>query len=179
MKKFDQILNNSKSSKWTKNEQSYSSEMSIFDFIILIKNWKSVVGDMLAANSIPLKINHGTLTIITKHSAISNELNFMSSAIKNNIVKAFPQLKSEIERINFQNSPLIFEQMKEDERKYEETKLKQKNLNHPFSPEYRARLSEAKEFFKETFEANNSENPIDPELENLLLSLKIQKDRTS
>jgi hypothetical protein len=177
LKKFDQIINNKSDNQQSK--KSFSNEdSSIFDFITLIKNWKEVVGEMLAQNSIPLKISNGTLTIITKHSTISNELNFMSSLIKTNIVKAHPELRNQFDKIYFQNSPAIFDQMKKDEIQFEENQKKKKQLNHPFSPEYRARLSEAKEFYADII--NNQDNSkVDPEIEDLLLSLKIQKDRSN
>ncbi|MFZ4712434.1 MAG: DUF721 domain-containing protein [Bacteriovoracaceae bacterium] len=177
LKKFGQILNNKSSSSYSKKTVS-DETASLFDFITLIKNWKEVVGEMLGANSIPLKINHGTLTIITKHSAISNELNFMSTMIKTNIVKAYPQLRNQIDKIYFQNSPAIFDQMKKDEIKYDEEKVIKKNLNHPFSPEYIERLATAKEFYKEVL-SDKSVGEIDPEIEALLLSMKIQKDRST
>jgi hypothetical protein len=177
LKKFDQIINNKPDNHTSK--KSFSNEDStIFDFIHLIKNWKDVVGDMLAQNSIPLKISNGTLTIITKHSTISNELNFMSSMIKTNIVKAHPELRNQFDKIYFQNSPIIFDQMKKDELQFAEEQKKKKQLNHPFSPEYISRLSEAKEFYGEIIADKDSEK-IDPEIEELLLSLKIQKDRAN
>lgn len=156
MKKFSQLLNEDKS--------------DLFDFLVLVKNWKEVVGEGLSKHSFPLKIQYKTLTIITKHPVIAQELNFMGEKIKVTILTKFPQLKSHITKITFQNNPVIFEQMKKDEELIEAKINKRFQERHPNSPEYQKKCKEAEAFFGETFDQS-----LDPEVKELLLSLRVQQ----
>lgn len=155
MKKFGDVLSEDKN--------------NLFDFLFLVKNWKDVVGEGLSKHSIPLKIQHQTMTIITKHPTIAQELNFMGEKIKETILAKFPQLKSHIKKIIFQNNPVIFDQMKKDEEEFVQRDAQRFQERHPNSPDYQKKCQEAESFFGNTLAEN------DPETRELLLSLRIQQ----
>lgn len=154
MKKFGEVLKEDKN--------------NLFDFLFLVKNWKEVVGEGLAKHSIPLKIQMQTLTIITKHPTIAQELNFMGEKIKESILGKFPQLKAHVKKITFQNNPVIFEQMKKDEEFFEQREVVRFQERHPNSPEYQKKCQEAETFYGDSIGE-------DPEIKELLLSLRIQQ----
>lgn len=155
MKKFSDVLSADKD--------------NLFDFLFLVKNWKDVVGEGLSKHSIPLKIQYQTLTIITKHPTIAQELNFMGEKIKETILNRFPQLKTHIKKIIFQNNPVIFEQMKKDEEEFAKKEAVRFQERHPQSPDYQKKCQEAENFFGNTLQGN------DPEINELLKSLRIQQ----
>lgn len=72
---------------------------------ILQREWKEMVGDVLADGSKPVLLKEGKLTIICKHSMISQELEFMRNEILKKILSK--QLPIEVTKIAFKagNSP--------------------------------------------------------------------------
>lgn len=156
MKKFGDVLRDDKN--------------DLFDFLYLVKNWKDVVGEGLSKHSFPLKIQFKTLTIITRHPTIAQELNFMGEKIKEAILGKFPQLKAHVKKIIFQNNPVIFEQMKKDEEMVVQREAQRFQERHPNSPEYQKKCQEAENFYGESINED-----LDPEVKNLLLSLRIQQ----
>lgn len=61
--------------------------------------WPAIVGPNVAAHSAPLSLSGGTLTIATRSSAWSQQLQFLSTAILAG-VRALPQA-AEVERLSF------------------------------------------------------------------------------
>jgi hypothetical protein len=70
----------------------------------LLEAWPGIVGADVAAHSAPLTLNGNTLTIATRSSAWSQQLQFLSPAILAG-VRALPQAAA-IERLNFRAGAL-------------------------------------------------------------------------
>ncbi|MBP9673794.1 MAG: DUF721 domain-containing protein [Bacteriovoracaceae bacterium] len=85
---FAQLLQSEKSAEI----HSSKNTPDFMDFFLILKNWPSIVGDMLAQNTSPLKLTHGTLTIATKHTTYSHALSFISPQILQKIQASFPKL---------------------------------------------------------------------------------------
>ncbi len=139
-----------------------------FDFLDLINHWNLVVGDMLAKNTVPLKIQRGSLIILTKHSAFSNELSFMEKPLIKKIVNEYPPLKGKFKRIFFQTSSNYFDNNNKEEKPqtindYIDT---QKSVDHKHSPFHKEKLNKADKDF------NFLED--DNEMKDLLISLRMQ-----
>lgn len=142
----------------------YSRQNDCFDFIYLIQSWKDVVGQMLAQNTIPLKIQFGTLYIVTRHSIFSHELSFMTQIIIEKVENVFPKLKGHIKKIKFINSEKFF--MKDEKKKSLEKAPEEKKL-HVFSPQYQKAKAQAQELFADI---------EDEELKEIFTSLYIQNE---
>lgn len=153
-----------------KQSPSNSEAKSITEFISLIQGWQEIVGEASSKHSIPLKLNHNVLTIITSHPSISSEMSFLSEMIKKKIFDRFPTLNRKIEKINFINNPTIFDQLKKDNEDYEAKKILTKNKKHKYNLEQKLKEEEASLFF------GNELNGTDPEIKELMIALKIQKD---
>jgi hypothetical protein len=131
-----------------------------FDFLNLIKKWPEIVGEKLASVTSPLRLRGQTLMIVTKHSIYSQELSFLGETIKKEIFKFFPELKSIIEKINFQTQESFFNEKKEVQGKSTlELKI------HPQSPIYKKLNVEAERLFADV---------EDQDLKKILVSIYIQ-----
>ncbi len=142
----------------------YSRQANLFDFIHLVNKWETIVGKMLADNTIPLKIKRSTLYILTKHSIFSQELSLMSQMIIQKIEEAFPYFKGQIKKISFSSgnfSSEEFNKIKVD--KNRETKPV-KEQPHPFDPKFRARKRQLEEMFADV---------EDEEIRNLLINIAL------
>ena len=171
-KSLSSLLNYDNSSG-SSGRQSYkrarSSHSEVFDFIQLIRTWPTLIGKGMAKNTLPLKIESKELIILTKHSAVSQELSFMEKVIKQKIFDAFPPLKQSIKRIRFQCNPSFFEitsrKQKSLKEKSVESTTDQTPKLHPYSPEYQQFKREAEK---------NLEHISDSDLKETLISIYIQ-----
>lgn len=147
--------------------QNKNREQGSFEFIMLIQNWPAIAGDHLGRNTIPLKIQNGCLTLITKHSAYAQELQFMSEAIKEKIFTFYPDLRGTITKLYFKTDPSFFTQKMDLSSPEKVVPLLEKNKKfHEFSPHHQKLRSEAMEMFG---------SMEDPELREMLVSLHIQQ----
>ncbi|MBF0206155.1 MAG: DUF721 domain-containing protein [Oligoflexia bacterium] len=71
------------------------------EFIKLTNSWKEIVGDALAQNTAPGKIQQHQLIIYTKHSTYSHQLTYLVKEIKEKIHMHFPSLKKAFSEIKF------------------------------------------------------------------------------
>ena len=82
-----------------------------------------------------MKNSNGSLTILTDHSAFSQQLSFMEEIIKKKISNYFPELNTSIKKIYFQTNLNHFNKKNNLRSSKEESKKVIKKL-HPFSPQY-------------------------------------------
>lgn len=134
---------------WRSQKGRYSRNKGIFNFLQLIKNWESIVGKMMAQNTIPLKIKGQTLFISTKHSIFAQELGFLTPMILEKVKAQFPELENEVNKIKFIHSNMTSQQFSENVRtaSFKGPPAKKKKTLHPFSPEFLAKKSKAETFF--------------------------------
>jgi len=66
---------------WRSQKGQYSKTKGLFNFLQLIKDWESIVGPMMAKNTVPLKVKSKTLFISTKHAIFAQELGFLTPVI--------------------------------------------------------------------------------------------------
>lgn len=121
----------------------YSKATECFDFIYLINNWQSIVGKLLAQNTIAQKIQNATLYVIAKHPVFAQEIDSISPEIIKKIEDEVPALKNKIKKIKFSHSNYSWEEFKNEEKQKSRTKKKP----HRFSPEYRYKLKQAEFLF--------------------------------
>ena len=162
--KSKEIYTSDESKNYKRKQRGYYSRSSnCFDFIFLINNWENIVGKLLGENSIPQKLNKGTLIVITKHPVFNQELNMMSQEILKKIKERVPSLKNHVKRLKFSHANYgsnEFNQSKAKEKKSENSNA------HRFSPEHRAKKAKANELF------NDIE---DDEVKELLTSLFLKR----
>lgn len=160
LKSIAEILSSSKqdeeiyvSEKYRRKKRAqkgyYSRDEHLFDFIHLVNKWESIVGKMLADNTIPLKIRRSTLYILTKHSIFSSELSLMSQLIIAKIEKEFPYFSGKIKKISFSSGNYSSEEFNLIKEETHLTKEKVKPKPHPFDPKYRARVKEVEKMFSD------------------------------
>lgn len=116
--------------------------VQIFDFLELIREWPALVGDMLAAQSVPMKLKNKTLFILTRHPIFAEKLNYLQRELIQKIITRFPILGPQIERLAFETNESFF--IVRDERK---TQKPTPVAPHPFDPNYRRALVEAEKIF--------------------------------
>lgn len=129
---------------------------STFDFLELIRSWPEVVGPTLAKHTIPLKNTRKVLTILTNHSAFSEQLKFMEKVLIEKIETHFSELRGQVKELRFIfNSSHFNNQKKLASRSSEdvdpEAKVVQKKgtLPHPQSPEFKRLKAQALEIFSD------------------------------
>ena len=121
-----------------------------FDFLHLIRDWPLIVGDKLAAKTVPLKNQRKTLVILSNHSAYSEQLSFMSDNIIDKINEHFPMLHGRIAQIKYMTNPSHFKAQQERATVLKESKPKEiSELTHKFSPSDQALIKEAELFFED------------------------------
>jgi hypothetical protein len=131
---------------YRKRMGEYSKNRSSFDFIKLIHCWKDIVGEMLANNTVPLKIKNDTLLILTKHPIFAQELNHMSPLIISKIKEQFPNINSTLSKIKFLANESFFE--KRENIQHEKEIKSQAPQLHRYSPEYIKRKQQALEMLE-------------------------------
>lgn len=151
----------------SKNDTKKSQQLSqSFDFLSLIKAWREIAGEKLSEHTIPLKNQHGTLVILSNHSAFANELSFMEVPLKKKIFAKFPNLDKAIVSIKFIVDSTHFEQQySQFIAPLEKIKSNNSQKLHPFSPEFRRLKKEAELAFHDI---------DDLEIKEKLISLYIQ-----
>jgi hypothetical protein len=112
-----------------------------FDFFALIDAWRSLVGDMLANESLPLRLKNRTLFILTRHPAFADNMKYMERVLLKKIHERFPATRSMLEKLAFESNEAFF---KEKARPL--VKPKPATL-HPHSPEYKKLRAEALALF--------------------------------
>ena len=136
-----------------------------FDFLSLLEKWPDIIGERWSKHTIPLKLKFKTLTILTNHSAFSQELSFMSEILKQKIVQEFPNLKSSLNKVQFQVNSAFFEEEREKAEK-QQAKHRPENNIHPYSPLYKKLKKEAGDYFEQIEEG---------EIKEILTSIFIQQ----
>lgn len=131
-----------------KSKGYFTNSETTFDFIFLLKSWDEVVGEMLAKNSLPLKIKYNTLYICTKHAVFAQEMGFLSQEIIKKIEEKFTGLKGKINKIKFLNNEKVFD-FKEGQKLEKVTADKKRPTLHPYSPEYKRKQFEAEVLFQD------------------------------
>ena len=151
MKNLGHILNRnykSKNSSYSGNKHSFNDKNAeTFDFLDLVKSWKSIIGTTLSKVTVPLKITRKSLTILTAHPAFSQQLAQMEEQIKKNIFSKYPNLSQKIKKIYFQTSPNHFNVEKKASNNFDPDSYKKRNQLNPHSPTYKKLLSESEELF--------------------------------
>ena len=152
--------------------ESYYKKDSV-DFICLIRSWKDIVGDLLTKHTVPLKLSNNVLVVLARHSAYAQELSYMSEMLKAKIFERYPSLRPELKSVQFIASERYFLERDQEEKDNktpnifsEEFIKREKTKKHEHSPEYLKIKSSLRE---------ELEGIDDPELRELLISLKIQK----
>jgi hypothetical protein len=162
MKSLQDILNRNNSYA---QPNSNGKNESVFDFFQLVKRWQEVVGEKLAENTRPLKIDNKTLIVMTGHGAYAHQVDYLSPLIIERISTRMPYLAKLIKRIKFNYNPQFFQEIEEKEI-FSEEEISNKKMNpSQFSPRYAQELLAAQKEF---------ESVENEELKELLISLKIQ-----
>ena len=142
---------------------------SVFDFLQLVANWHTIVGDNLAQKTIPLKIQQKSLIILTDHPVYSQQLSFLEGPLKDKIFANFPAVKGKFLRIFFQTNPAHFLRQKQAQsmggaNRHNTSAPKGRGL-HPYSPQYQQLKKEGELVLQEI---------TDDSVKQYLLSLYIQ-----
>ena len=174
-KKLSDIFNDSNYKKSNfKSYKSNSSYPDVIDFHMLVNDWEEIVGAKLAANTVPLKNQNKTLTILTNHPAYAQQLSFMENVLKEKIFKKHSAFKAHIKKILFKTSTEYFDSKKEElvsSAKYHSSKTESKadfkGKLHPQNPEYRKLQKKYEEEFSFL---------EDDEARQKLISMAIQKE---
>ncbi len=132
---------------WRGNRGLYSRQKGLFNFLILIRNWESIVGKLMAENTIPLKVRGQTLIISAKHSIFAQELGFLAPKIIEKINTEYPETLDKIKSIKFVHSDFGHKDFVSP-KNFKEKKQEKPKL-HPFSPEYQIRKKKAESLFQD------------------------------
>src|SRR5690606_29834686 len=122
-----------------------------FDFFALIEAWRDIVGDMLADQSIPLRLKNRTLFILTRHPAFAERLKFMEKLLLQKIGERFPEAKPMLESLAFESNESFFMEKAKPFLKPKTPTL------HPHSPEYKRLRFEAEQMFKDVTDPEEKE----------------------
>ncbi|MCE3011732.1 MAG: DUF721 domain-containing protein [Proteobacteria bacterium] len=114
-----------------------------FDFFALIEKWPEIVGEMMADQSLPLRLKNKTLFILTRHPAFAEKLKFLEKPLIAKIATLFPLAAPMIQKISFESNESFFIEKKATLPKKAEPVI------HKFSPEYRRLRAEAEALFKD------------------------------
>ena len=114
-----------------------------FDFFALIEKWPDIVGEMMAEQSLPLRLKNKTLFILTRHPAYAEKLKFLEKPLIAKISVIFPLAAPMIQKISFESNEAFFIQ--------KQATLPKKEIPtiHKYSPEYRKFRAEAELLFKD------------------------------
>lgn len=136
------------------------------DFILLIINWKMVVGEKMSQFTRPLRMRQETLSIASLDPVYSSQLIAYQEEIIRKIHHHFPRIASQIKKLNFVTTHRPFGPLPETRAFVEEPKLELKQETyHPYDPVF---IQEKKQWAK----ILGSE--VDQELVDLLASLNLQ-----
>ena len=116
--------------------------MQTFDFLELIREWPGLVGEMLSAQSVPMRLKNRTLFILTRHPIFSEKLSYLQRELVQKIIARFPILGPQIERLAFETNESFF--LVREEQKVQK---KAPFTPHPFDPTARRARQEAEKLF--------------------------------
>ena len=131
---------------WRSQKGQFSKTKGLFNFLHLIKDWESIVGTMMAKNTVPLKIKSKTLIISTKHAIFAQELGFLVPVILEKIKEKYPDLEHKVTQIKFSHSKYSAHHFNHESKEKMIKKVTKKSP-HKFSPHYKARVHKAQEYF--------------------------------
>lgn len=140
----------------------------VFDFLNFVDQWPEIVGRPLGDHTLPQKLNHGILYLVTAHPAFSQGISFMEKGIIESINKSFPYLKGRVRQLSFIVNSDAFNKAKNSQTHRSAKKTednRRQNMPHRHSPEYKTLRLRAEEIFKDT---------DDQETKDLLISIYIQ-----
>jgi len=140
--KFNGYLPPSRGEGASQNEE-WQRFVEGFDFFALIDAWRGLVGDMLANESVPMRLKNRTLFILTRHPAFADNMKYMERVLLKKIHERFPATRSMLEKLAFESNEVFFQ-----ERAKPLVKPKPPTL-HPHSPEYKKLRAEALALFKD------------------------------
>jgi hypothetical protein len=139
------------------------------DFLNLVKNWDKIVGDKLALNTRPLKLQRKTLLVITRHPSYASQLHFVSQDILQKIFKLYPSFKNLIHEIKYRASNSFHEeQLFENIDQKHEQKQENAQTFHKLSPQYRELKLKAEEMF-----AHVEDAIVREQLENIFIQSQL------
>ncbi len=115
-----------------------------FDFISLIASWEKIVGKKMAKNTLPLKVQGTTLTIITSHSIYNNQLSFFEKDIIKKTKNLYPNQFQNLKRLTFKASEYFLDMKNTQEARkveflnYQSSKSAkvEKKPEHQFDPDF-------------------------------------------
>jgi len=188
MKKISDLIDTELHSSFnSKSRHRYNSKHTesneLFNFLDLISRWHEVVGERLSKVTVPLKLHKSTLSLLTNHSAYSQQLSLLEDTLKQKIYMIFPSLKGHLKKLRFVVSTQHFEEQKEELLNRCNSKLSHKNIQksssrlHKKSPHYIKLKQEAEKEFKSVLnsaESHQSDQEFEKVLEKKLVSLYIQ-----
>lgn len=157
--------------KQNSDQRSYNGGKRVyqeaFDFLALVDQWEDIAGKTLGKHTAPVKLKNGTLYLVSKHPAFSEQVSFMEPMIKKDIFKKFPMLKDKIRSIYFVVNSARFDEVQEliVKRTGGAKKTKEAALPHKHSPEYKLLHAQAKELFAD----------LDDETREIMTSIYIQQ----
>ncbi len=122
-----------------------------FDFFGLIEAWRDIVGEMLARESIPLRLKNRTLFILTRHPAFADNMKYMEKILLQKIAERFPVAAPMLDKIAFESNEVFFQ---EKARPF--LKPKAPTL-HPHSPEFKRLKAEAEKLFADVSDTGERE----------------------
>ncbi len=163
---FKSIGNLLGNNRYASKSAKGSTAQELFNFLELVERWPEIVGERMSQFTVPLKNHYSVLTILTNHSAFSQQLGFMEEVLKKKIYEAFPDMEGKIKSIKFQTNSAHFEQQMKQKKTsiVKKEKAKQTTL-HPYSPQYKKLKSEAEELL---------DSLEDEDVKNSLVSLYVQ-----
>lgn len=126
-----------------------------FDFLELIREWPALVGEMLAAQSVPMKLKNQTLFILTRHPIFAEKLSYLQRELLQKLTARFPQLATQVERLAFETNESFFIQREE-----KSTKKAPLPTPHPFDPAYRRARADAEKLFADVTDPAEKERWI-------------------
>lgn len=148
--------------------RSSNAHQEVFDFLNFVDKWPELVGQPFGSHTLPQKLTHGTLYLVTSHPAFSQGVSFMEKGLIENITKGFPGLKGKIRQLSFIVNAQVFNQAKEAQQTRsikQSPENRSKNMPHRHSPEFKICRQRAEEIFSDI---------EDQESKELLISIYIQ-----
>ena len=125
-----------------------------FDFFGLIDAWRDLVGEMLARDTLPLKLKNRTLFILARHPAIAANMKYAEQVLLQKIHQRFPPTQKMLERIAFEANEVFFQEKARPFLKPRAPEL------HRHSPEYKRLRLAAEKLFQEITDLEERERWI-------------------
>lgn len=164
MKKLHDFLPKFEEKK--ESEPRNSKSQTSKDFILLIINWKLVVGEKMSQFTRPLRMRQETLSVASLDPVYSSQLVAYQDEIIRKIHHHFPRIASQIKKLNFVTTNRPFAPLPESKLVKEEPKSDTKQeAFHPYDPVF---IKEKQQW------AKLLGNEVDQELVDLLASLNLQ-----